>query len=456
MVTTAALSAFLYGFDGALMGAANLLLQEYFHLSASGLGFMVACGVIGAVFGPFVGSWLCDAIGREKTLIIATLLLGIGSFMTAIPKDIVTFNIFRIVCGFGAGLGMLAVPMYIAEMAPAKIRGALGTTYQLAIVVGSAAAPLVAYPLVKMFPDSVSWRWMFGSQLVIVPILFGLLFILPPSPRWLAEKGRFEDCLQILIKVHGPEVAETELAEIRQSLQQEVGGFKELLQPGIRYALLIGFCLAFFNNWTGWSAMGGYITNLVEMAGVKTHSIAILQFACTYVAMAIVTVISMFLIDRVGRRPLWIFAASLMAVITLVTGFVFHYHVHGWPVLLVLVLCTVPHGIALGGLPWLMMSELYPTRIRAKAVATTTTFLLLVIYTCAQFFPIIVAWSQRVIGSPAAAFWLFTVVDIGAVIFGWKLMPETKGRTLENIADSLRGQEIAIEEGAAPIGPNLD
>ena len=446
MVATAALGAFLYGYDSAIMGAANGPLMKYFNLSPGGLGFMVACGFMGAMFGPFVGSWFCDAIGREKTLIISTLLLGVGSFMTAIPKDIVTFDIFRVVCGFGAGLGMLAVPMYIAEMAPAKMRGALGTTYQLAIVIGSVAAPLAALQLVKMFPDPmVSWRWMFGSQLVVVPILFGLLFILPPSPRWLAEKGRFDDCLRILVKVHGSEMAGLELAEIKQSLHEEVGGFRELLQPGIRYALFIGFCLAFFNNWTGWSAMGAYITNLVKMSGVTALDDQIRQYACTYGVMAFVTVISMFLIDRVGRRPLWIFAAALMAVITMATGFVFHFHLHGWPVLLVLVLCTVPHGIALGGLPWLMMSELFPTRIRAKAVATTTTFLLLIIYTCMQFFPMILALSQRTIGSAAGAFWLFTVVDIGALFFGLKLMPETKGRSLEDIAESMRSRKKSLD-----------
>ena len=154
---------------------------------------------------------------------------------------------------------------------------------------------------------------------------------------------------------------------------------------------------------------------------------------------------SLSVIDRVGRRPLWIFAAALMAVITMATGFVFHFHLHGWPVLLVLVLCTVPHGIALGGLPWLMMSELFPTRIRAKAVATTTTFLLLIIYTCMQFFPMILALSQRTIGSAAGAFWLFTVVDIGALFFGLKLMPETKGRSLEDIAESMRSRKKSLD-----------
>ena len=156
--------------------------------------------------------------------------------------------------------------------------------------------------------------------------------------------------------------------------------------------------------------------------------------------MALMTVASMWLIDRVGRRPLWITASIMMAAITAMTGTTFHYHVHGPLVLLVLVLCTVPHGLALGGLPWLMMSELFPTRIRAQAVAVTTTFLWIVIYTCAQFFPMLIGWSQRHLGSPAGAFWVFTLICICSTLFGWRMLPETKGRTLEEIAGSWRNK----------------
>jgi MFS family permease len=149
----------------------------------------------------------------------------------------------------------------------------------------------------------------------------------------------------------------------------------------------------------------------------------------TYLAMALMTLGSMWLIDRVGRRPLWMVASVLMAVITAVTGVVFHFEVHGPLVLLVLVLCTVPHGLALGGLPWLMMSELFPTRIRAQAVAVTTTFLWIAIYTSGQFFPMIMGWSQTYLGSSAGVFWVFTVVCLFATLFGWRMLPETKGRT---------------------------
>jgi MFS transporter, SP family, arabinose:H+ symporter len=435
---TASVGGFLFGYDLSLIGAANVFLQEQFHLTEEMFGFTTASAALGCMCGPFLGAWLCDAIGRERTMMVASLLLAGGALMTALAPTITLFNTFRIIGGVGVGLCSVASPMYIAEVAPAKLRGRLGIMYQLAIVVGSTAAPLAAYGMVRVFPDTVSWRWMFGSQMVVVVLFAAFLFLLPHSPRWLARQGRFEEAREVLAKVHGPEAAPEELAEIRLSLSQEVGGWRELVQPGLRYAVVIGLLLALFNNWTGWSAMGGYIPMLLKMAGVQQRHVAILQFSFVYLAMALMTVASMWLIDRTGRRPLWIVASVLMAAITAVTGLVFHFQVRGPLVLLVIVLCTVPHGLALGGLPWLMMSEIFPTRIRARAVAVTTTFLWIVIYTCAQFFPMLIGWSQRHLGSPAGAFWVFTLVCLGSTLFGWRMLPETKGRTLEEIAGSWR------------------
>ena len=444
----AATGAFFIGYDGSIISAAITYVRDYFHLSPRSLGFVMGSGVIGCMIGPLFGGWVCDRFGREKAMMIGASLMGFGALITALAPSTALFITFRIVCGFAAGLIAIASPMYIAEVAPPAIRGKIGLCYQLAIVVGSTAAPFGALPFSYLsevhhghaayFSPEMSWRLMIASQLVIMPPLFYFLFQLPPSPRWLADRGRFPEALAVLKKVHEPRLAELELAEIRNAVKAEEGGWGELWQPGIRFALLIGLCLAFFNNWTGWSAMGGYITVLVELSGVIQHSSAIFDYALTYLTMAIVTVISMFLVDRVGRRPLWIFASFLMALVTLATGFVFHYHLHGPIVLVLLCLCTVPHGIALGGLPWLMMSELYPNRVRAKAVALNTAFLFTVIFSCTQLFPIFSDLSTRQIGSVAGVFWLFTGICLLSALFGCTIMPETKGRTLEDIAGSMK------------------
>jgi len=281
------------------------------------------------------------------------------------------------------------------------------------------------------------WRLMLASQLLIAPFLLYFLFQLPPSPRWLADKSRFDEALAVLKKVHEPHLAEKELVEIRSAVKKEEGGWGELVLPATRAALLIGLLLAFFNNWTGWSAMGSYVPDLVAMSGVAQKSQQIYEYAITYLVMSIVTIASMFFVDKIGRRPLWNFAAVLMAIATASAGFVFHYHVQGILVLVVLCACTVPHGIALGGLPWLMMSELYANRVRAKAVAINTSFLFFVILTCNLLFPVFTEWSKSYDNSPAAVFWGFSVICVLALVFGLTIMPETKGRTLEDISGSM-------------------
>ncbi len=450
----AAIGGFLFGFDLGMIGAANIYLRDQFHLNESQFGLATSSAVLGCILGPFVGAWLCDAWGRKKTMIIAALLLIISAVLTSMPDlllgttdrdTMLVFNIFRALGGLGVGLCSVASPLFIAEVAPPARRGGLGLMYQLAIVAGHIAAPAIGYLVVISLPqyDGVApiawqqpWRWMFASEALAVLVFLGFVLFLPESPRWLAEKGRYGQALDVLKRVLGSAEAQREIGEIRKSLEKESGKWSELFSPGLRYALLIGLLLAFFNNWTGWSVMGGYIPVLLQSSGLEDRAQAIFQFALTYAFMGLMTVVSLVLMDRVGRRPLWMFASLLMAGITCVTGFVFHFHITGLPVLMVLMLCTVPHGIALGGIPWLMMSELFPNRIRAKAVAITTTFLWITIFSGAYLFPSLERISRDLVGSVGGVFWVFTAICLLAFVFGWRIMPETRGRTLEQIAQS--------------------
>ena len=450
----AAIGGFLFGFDLGMIGAANIYLREQFHLNDQQFGLATASAVLGCIFGPFLGAWFCDAIGRKSTMIVAALLLAAGAVVTAVPdfipgtsdqQTLLIFNIFRAVGGLGVGLCSVASPLFIAEVAPAARRGALGLMYQLAIVVGHISAPAIGFLVVIALPHHVGvadvawqqpWRWMFASETLSVLLFLMFVFALPQSPRWLAQKGRYAEALAVLTRMHGADLARREIDEIRASLEQETGSWSELFAPGMRYALLIGILLAFFNNWTGWSVIAAYIPRLLEMSGLDDRARAILQFTLAYGCMGVMTIVSLLLMDRVGRRPLWMFASVLMAAITCMAGVVFHCEVTGPIVLLVLILCTVPHGIALGGIPWLMMSELFPTRIRAKAVAITTTFLWIAIFSGAYLFPALATISKNLVGTVGGVFWLFTGVCVLSLVFGWRMMPETRGRTLEQIAQS--------------------
>ena len=242
----ASLGGFLFGYDLVIISWAQIYLREQFALSDVAFGFTTTSAMIGCIFGPFVGAWLCDRIGRKRTLIFCAILLGVSAILTALPKDIVTFNIFRIVGGLGVGLASIASPIYIAEIAPARIRGRLGIMYQLAIVVGELIAGITAYFLAKHLAETVSWRWMFASE--IVPIIFFVVFLLfvPRSPRWLAETNRYEEARQVLTRIDGREFAEKELGQIQESLTRESGTFSEIFQPGLRTALLVGVLLAIF------------------------------------------------------------------------------------------------------------------------------------------------------------------------------------------------------------------
>ena len=444
----AAIGGFLFGYDLVIISGAQIFLREQFQLSDAQFGFTTTSAIIGCIAGPFIGSWLCDRIGRKKTLIFSAILFTVGAIVTAIARDMVTFNIFRIVGGLGVGLCSIASPMYIVEVAPARIRGGLGIMYQLAIATGATASSIVAYLLANNLPDTVSWRWMFASEMLPILLFIGFLVFVPESPRWLSEKGRFDEALQVLTKVESLEYAEKELQEIKASLMDtETGSFRELWQPGIRFALFIGICLALLNNWTGGSAIGYYLPTLFQKGGFPETAEAIKQAIIVGCWEAVLTLVAIFLVDRFGRRVLWIGGSAAMIGALFLAGLVFMFNMSGVIVLLVIFLCYMPHAMALGPLPWLMMSEIYPTRIRAKAVAVTTTFLWIAGWSAPMIFPILIGFFERTTGSAGPAFWFFAFICIISVIFGLKFLPETKGRTLEEIAKSwLREKEPTNEK----------
>ena len=432
----AAVGGFLFGYDLAIISGAQVYLREQFSLEGVSFGFATSSALLGCMAGPFLAAWLCDKIGRRQTLIVSVPLFGISAILTAFAPDMITFNIFRIVGGLGVGLCSIASPMYIVEIAPPRIRGGLAIMYQLAMPIGATTSITGAWLFAKYLPETLSWRWMFGSEFLPVIVFFVLLHFVPRSPRWLAEKGRWEEALAVLTRVDGPEYAKEELNEIKESLQKEAGTFSELIQSGIKLALFVGICLAFFNNWTGLTAIGTYKPTLLKMGGFPDTVDAIFQSSLVWGWETLLTIIVIFLVDRFGRRPLWLLCSASMMVFMTLFGFVFHYNITGTPVLLMYFLCCMPHAFGLGALPWLMMSEIFPTHIRAKAVAVTTTVLWFAGWSVQFIFPILSELSEAMVGSIGAAFWLFAGFDILAFIFGIKLLPETKGRTLEEIGAS--------------------
>ena len=427
-----AAGGFLFGYDLHIITAGQIFWRDFFKLTDAQFGFATSSAILGCIAGPFLGGWLADRFGRRATLIFAGSLFGLSAVGVALSQTIGVFNAFRITGGLGVGLASIASPMYIAEIAPARIRGRLGLMYQMAITIGSTSAALTGYAL----SFGGHWRWMFGSM--VVPVIAFIIFLcmVPESPRWLSEVDRNDEALDVLTKIDGPEAAQKEMAEIKESLALEQGKYSELFAPGLRMALVIAVLLAFFNNLTGWSGIAYYLPVIFQKGGYADPSRAILNMLILNVFNMLFTLLCIWLVDRTGRRPLWIRTSIAMVFSLAFAGLAFQLKLTGPVIILVIIFCTIPHHLGLGPLPWLMMSELFPTRLRARGVAVSTTILWMGGFVGPMLFPIMAGVSERMTGSIALIFAFFAVICIFSIIFGLKLLPETKGRSLEEIGES--------------------
>jgi SP family arabinose:H+ symporter-like MFS transporter len=448
----AAIAGFLFGYDLVIISGAAIFIKAHFALSPAQFGFAVSSAILGCIAGPFLGGWFCDWIGRKSTLMLSGVLFAVGAIGAALAETVGIFNLFRFVGGLGVGVSSLAAPVYISEIAPARQRGRLGIMYQLAITVGALAAALVSYLLARYVSSSVSWRWMFASVAFPVVVFVLLLLKVPQGPRWLAVRQRFDGAFQCLIKIDGVEHALKEMAEIKASLSGETGTWGELFQPGMRLALFTGVMLAIFNNFTGWSGIGYYVPTLLQEAGYSRPSDAIGMNVFIEAGTVFLTLIAISLVDRAGRRPLWLATSAAMIFCLGTAGLIFQLHITGPLVVATIFLCAIPHAIGLGPLPWLMMSELYPTRIRARAVSISTTFIWVAGFTSPFTFPIIQVASRKVIGSIAGVFWFYAAICVVPFFWGRKFLPETKGRSLEEIASSWRKTGKATATGGGVQG----
>ena len=433
----AATGGFLFGYDLNIITGGNMYIRDFFHLGDRGFGFATSSAMVGCFAGPVLGFKFCDWIGRKNTLILSGILFAVSAVFSALAPNIWIYNIFRIVGGVGIGLSSIASPMYIAEVAPARMRGQMGIMYQLAIAVGSTIAALIGFLIAgSWFPGAECWRWMLASEIVAIVVFLLFLFFVPKSPRWLAQKGRFEEARKILAKIDGAAYADVEITEIKAQLNEETGSFREIFFSGLFMALIIALLLAIFNNWNGWTAMAYYLPVLFKESGVTDYAETIKLYTYVNIWMVGMTALAIVFVDRIGRRKLWNFGSVAMIVVMLLAAYAMHQGLGFKAMFVVACICGFPHALALGPIPWFMMSELFPTRVRAKAVMISTTVIWIAGFTAAYFMPGLMSLSKAIVGSLALTFVLFAVINVFGLIFGLKMLPETKGRTLEEIARS--------------------
>ena len=400
----AALGGFLFGYDLNIIGAAMIYLREQFAMSPWLFGFSTGSAIIGCIFGPFLAMVLGNSWGRKRCLYLAAGLFFVSALGSAFPETLsgVTgdpvwgFNIYRILGGLGIGFSSVLAPMYIAEIAPAERRGRLVLMYQLAITIGAMLGFLFTAACANWIADTnLNWRWMFGSEALPAVLFAFLLIMVPRSPRWLAEKGLDDESLEVLTRVNGPERAGEILREIRKSIDAESGSFLELFKPGIRYALLIACILAVFNNWTGWSSIAYYLPTLMQMGGYPDPADAISSSMALFLLNMLLTFVAIATVDRWGRKKLWILGSVWMIFSTMIVGYIFYAGMTGPIVIGGILLIIIPHAIALGPLPWLMLSELFPTRIRTWGTGVATTVLWTGAWVGASLFPLILDQSEK-------------------------------------------------------------
>ena len=436
----AAVGGFLFGFDLSIVSGAQIFLRRQFELSPESLGFACSCAMMGCMLGPLlVGLGLSDWLGRKPVLMITAIAFGISAVGTAVSPTIAIFNAFRILGGVAVGVASMLSPLYIAEIAPKRIRGRLVIVNQLAIVSGSLISAIIAYylsPDVSGLTESAAWRWMFASECIPVAVLVIGLFCVPESPRWLMEKSREDEARKILARIGGSSAAEKEIEEISSAMAEETGGWSDLLLPGIRIALVIAVMLAMLQQFTGVSPMLLYVPMVFQRAGFEAASDALFQSVIMFSWNLFCCVIALWLVERLGRRPLLIAGLAIMGIGLVTFGFCFHAQIKGLPSLVIMFIAVGAYNLSIAPLAWLIMSEIFPNRIRDKAMAISAFSLWLAASINGQTFPMLMDAIETRYGTPAGVFWIYAGVCLFAVLFSWAMVPETKGKSLEEIGRS--------------------
>jgi sugar porter (SP) family MFS transporter len=440
---TAAFGGFLFGYDTAVISGTISLVKQQFALSTLMEGWFVSSALVGCIIGVMMAGEMSDRFGRKASLIVSGLLFCASAFGCALCGSHTELIIFRLVGGLGIGIASMLSPMYISEVSPARIRGRMVALYQLAICIGIVCAYFANAWLMgistgasaststglwhKLFVSEV-WRAMFGTSAFPAVFFFTAMFFVPESPRWFATKGNDEKASHILTKINGQKIAENELSSIKEALQKEENGsWKVLFHPGIRIAMFAGIVLSLLSQFTGINAIIYYGPRIMEEAGLKLSDALGGQVVIGLVN-AVATVFAIWKIDQYGRKKLLKLGVSGMFVALLAVGFLFLIHKTEGVWLLVLIIIYIAFfAISYGPVIWVLLSEIYPTKVRGRAMSVAT----LMLWVGTAIIGQVVPWMLETL-SPAITFFIFALCCI-PVPLTLRLIPETKGKSLEDI-----------------------
>ena len=434
----ATLGGLLFGYDTAVIAGAIGFMKTHFAMGPATEGWATSCALAGCIVGVALAGWMSDRFGRRNTLILSAVLFLVSAIGTAIPRTLTEFILFRIIGGVGVGAASMTSPMYIAEISPARFRGRLVSVNQLAIVTGMLVVYFVNYAIAgagdAAWNETTGWRWMFASEAIPAVALLLLMFTVPESPRFLSKQGKSEQARVVLVRIGGEEHADVEMTEILDALSHESPSLTQLVEPGMRVALGIALVLAVLQQVTGINVFLYYAPEIFKtMAGAQAD-VALLQTIVVGAVNLTFTIVAIWTVDKIGRKPLMIVGATGMGLSLTALGLAACFgRADVW--LLAFVLGYIAcFALSVGPVTWVILSEIFPTKIRGRAMAIATLCLWAANFVVSQTFPMMDEneWLVEKFnhGFP---FFIYAAFCAVLALFVVAVVPETKGKTLEEI-----------------------
>jgi len=439
-----AMGGLLFGYDWVVIGGAKPFYERFFDIAGSPQlqGWAMSSALIGCLFGAMGSGFFTERFGRKIPLIAAAILFTVAAAGTGLANSFNVFVIYRLIGGLGIGLASAISPMYIAEISPSYMRGRLVSINQLTIVLGILAAQITNYLIAEEVPVNATdkfilhswngqtgWRWMFWAGGVPAVLFFILSFFIPESPRFLCKTGKWESAERILSKIGGKAYAIDEKASIRDSLvyTSERFEWEKLLAKDVRPVLILGVFLAVFQQWCGINVIFNYAEEIFTAAGFSVTDM-LFNVVITGAVNLVFTLLAMRLVDNWGRRNLMLLGASGLAVTYIFLGASYLFEWKGLIVLFLVITAIAAYAMTLAPITWVVLSEIFPNRLRGAAMAVATTALWIACFILTYTFPIL-----NNLLDASGTFWLYAFICLAGFLFILKKLPENKGKTLEEI-----------------------
>lgn len=445
LALVSAMGGFLFGYDWVVIGGAKPFYELFFDISDMPTlqGWAMSSALIGCILGAVISGFVADRFGRKIPLIFAAALFTLSAFGTGYASEFTPFIIYRLIGGLGIGLASTLSPMYIAEIAPAKYRGQFVAINQLTLVIGILAAQIANFLIAEAIPENFSlemilgswngqtgWRWMFWAELIPAILFFSLMFFIPKSPRFLVKINNDQAAKNVLAKIGGDIYAEQELSSIKQTLQE--GGtskikFSDFKSPKIKPILIIGVVLAIFQQWCGINIIFNYAEEIFTAAGYSVGDM-LFNIVITGSVNLIFTLVAMRTVDSWGRRKLMLLGSIGLGVVYAILGGAYYMEFTGWPVLLLVITAIAIYSMSLAPITWVVLSEIFPNKIRGVAMSIATFSLWVASFILTFTFPIM----NDALGA-SGTFWVYSFICVLGFLFIKSKLPETKGKSLEEI-----------------------